>query len=197
MKEECEISRLAVFAMASKPRFSVPQPSEYFTRPASNRSRHSKSSNCVSHEFTRRGLPHYAVDRRGSPQRSGVGSSRAGWFPEAAHALNRACCEQPILVFTKRNRPMCHTPGAATIVEVDATESTHGEVLPFPESLLSGWDARSAYGGSTQSSCLISETRTARAQKAFPSRQVVSLSGDGGFTIEDRYWRGAYPNWVY
>jgi ATP/maltotriose-dependent transcriptional regulator MalT len=35
-------------------------------------------------------------------------------------------------------------------------------VLPFPEGRLSGRDARSGYGRSTQSSCLVSETLTAR-----------------------------------
>ena len=40
--------------------------------------------------------------------------------------------------------------------------STHCEVLPLPEGRLSGRDARSGHGRSAQSSCLVSETLTAR-----------------------------------
>ena len=43
-----------------------------------------------------------------------------------------------------------------------AAESTPCEVLPFPEGRLSGRDARSGYGRSAPSGCLVGETLTAR-----------------------------------
>jgi DNA-binding CsgD family transcriptional regulator len=49
----------------------------------------------------------------------------------------------------------------ALLTQGDA-ESTHCEVLPLPEGRLSGRDARSGHGRSAQSSCLVSETLTAR-----------------------------------
>jgi DNA-binding CsgD family transcriptional regulator len=82
--------------------------------------------------------------------------------------------DQAILVFTERNRPMSPTPkSAAMIAETDAPESTHCEVLPFPESLPSGWDARSGYGRSAQPSCLVSETLTAR------ERDILAMISQG------------------
>jgi DNA-binding CsgD family transcriptional regulator len=52
-------------------------------------------------------------------------------------------------------------------------ESTHCEVLPFPESRLSGCDTRSADGRSAQSSCLVSETLTAR------ERDILAMISQG------------------
>jgi DNA-binding winged helix-turn-helix (wHTH) protein/DNA-binding CsgD family transcriptional regulator len=52
-------------------------------------------------------------------------------------------------------------------------ESTHCEVLPFPESRLSGCDDRSGYGRSAQSSCLARETLTAR------ERDILAMIGRG------------------
>jgi ATP/maltotriose-dependent transcriptional regulator MalT len=46
-------------------------------------------------------------------------------------------------------------------------------VLPFPEVRLSGRDARSGYGRSTQSGCLVSETLTAR------EHDILAMIGQG------------------
>jgi DNA-binding CsgD family transcriptional regulator len=52
-------------------------------------------------------------------------------------------------------------------------ESTHCEVLPFPESRFSGCDARSWYGRSAESSCLVSEALTAR------ERDILAMISQG------------------
>jgi DNA-binding CsgD family transcriptional regulator len=86
------------------------------------------------------------------------------WIPmRTTDTWGQELSEQPILFFTEWNRPMSSAPkSAGMIAGTDAPESTHCEALPFPESLLSGWDARSAYGRSAQPSCLVGETLTAR-----------------------------------
>jgi DNA-binding CsgD family transcriptional regulator len=53
------------------------------------------------------------------------------------------------------------------------TEATHCEVLLFPEGPLSGPDARSGYGSSARSGCLVGETLTAR------ERDILAMIGQG------------------
>jgi hypothetical protein len=48
------------------------------------------------------------------------------------------------------------------LITQGGAETTHCEVLLFSDGLLSGRDARSGYGRSAQSGCLIGETLTAR-----------------------------------
>ena len=54
-----------------------------------------------------------------------------------------------------------------------AAESMHCEVLPFPEGRFSGCNVRSGYGCYAQSSCLVSETLTAR------ERDIVGMISQG------------------
>jgi DNA-binding CsgD family transcriptional regulator len=68
-------------------------------------------------------------------------------------------------------RKVIVTTGA--LITQGAAESTHGEVLLFPEGRLSGRDARSGYGCSAQSGCLVSETLTAR------ERDVLAMISQG------------------
>jgi len=63
------------------------------------------------------------------------------------------------------------TTGALTTQE--GAESTHCEVVPFSEGRLSGRDARSGYGRSAQSGCLVGETLTAR------ERDILAMIGQG------------------
>jgi DNA-binding NarL/FixJ family response regulator len=68
-------------------------------------------------------------------------------------------------------RKVIVTTGA--LITQGGAESTHCEVQPFPEGRVSGRDARSGYGRSAQSSCLVSETLTARA------RDILAMIGQG------------------
>src|SRR6266576_922093 len=68
-------------------------------------------------------------------------------------------------------RKVTVTTGA--LITQGAAESTPCEVLPFPEGRLSGCDARNGHGRSAQSSCLVSETLTAR------ERDILAMIGQG------------------
>jgi DNA-binding CsgD family transcriptional regulator len=63
------------------------------------------------------------------------------------------------------------TTGALTTQ--GGAESTNCEVLPFSEGRLSGRDARSGYGRSAQSGCLVGETLTAR------ERDILAMISQG------------------
>ena len=63
-------------------------------------------------------------------------------------------------------RKVIVTTGA--LITQGGAESTHCEVLPFPEGRLSGRDAHSGYGRSARSSCLVSETLTAQERDIRP-----------------------------
>jgi DNA-binding CsgD family transcriptional regulator len=68
-------------------------------------------------------------------------------------------------------RKVTVTSGA--LITQGAAESTPCEILPFPEGRLSGCDARNGHGLSSQSSCLVSETLTAR------ERDILAMIGQG------------------
>ena len=68
-------------------------------------------------------------------------------------------------------RKVTVTTGA--LITQGAAESTPCEILPFPEGRLSGCDARNGHGRSAQSSCLVSETLTAR------ERDILAMIGQG------------------
>jgi DNA-binding CsgD family transcriptional regulator len=68
-------------------------------------------------------------------------------------------------------RKITVTTGA--LITQGAAESTPCEVLPFPESQRSGCEARNGHGRSAQSSCLVSETLTAR------ERDILAMIGQG------------------
>ena len=80
----------------------------------------------------------------------------------------------PILASTERNRSMSPAPKRAISVPgTEGLESKDRQVLPFPGSLLSRWDARHGGGRFTQPGSRVSDTLTAR------ERDVLAMISQG------------------
>jgi DNA-binding CsgD family transcriptional regulator len=103
-----------------------------------------------------------------------LGGSRSAAHAQSATAFHGACQRAADLVATERNKSM--SPASKLVALIPRTEapgSKDREVTPFPASLLSRWDARSAGDHSAQLSRRGGDGLTAR------ERNVLALISRG------------------
>src|SRR6266849_5239730 len=103
-----------------------------------------------------------------------LGGSRSAAHAQSATAFHGACQRAADLVVTERSKSM--SPASKRIALIPGTEapgSKDREVTPFPASLLSWWDTRSAGDHSAQLSSRGGDGLTAR------ERDVLALISQG------------------